>query len=251
MQRLSGCCAINLASDDAGILCVVAPAMTPMTPAHQAPSLSVSHRELEQLERDSTRLYLVRHGELTTSRAWRYVGHSDVDLTEEGIAQIQRVAQYLRHEPIDVMFCSDLQRTLHSAQIIGQVINKEPHPEPAFRELHLGTWEGLTRDEIIERFPGAFEERSRAIATYRIEGGESFKDLQDRVMQRLTALLEHNRGRSILLVAHGGVNRVIICHALGLALEHLARIDQAYGCLNRIDYFNQNPVVRLLNYVPA
>ena len=197
-----------------------------------------------------TRLYVARHGELTTSHEWRYVGHSDVDLNPAGVAQIERLARRLRGEPIDVLVCSDLRRTLHSARLIGDVLDLRPQPDRAFRELHLGRWEGLTREEIIARFPDEFEARVRDIAAYRIEGGESFEDLQRRVVARLEEVLDGHAGKNILLVAHGGVNRVILCRALGLPLANLARIDQAYGCLNIIDYFDGTPVVRLLNETP-
>lgn len=221
------------------------PAETPKT--HATSPLTASHRELDAMACGRTRLYLVRHGELTTSREWRYVGHSDVDLNDAGVAQIKKLARRLQREAIDVLFCSDLRRTVHSARLIGEALGLQPLPDPAFRELNLGCWEGLTRDEIIARFPQEFDARSRDIAAYRIEGGESFEDLQHRVVARLSEVLEVYTGKNVLLVAHGGVNRVILCHALGLALQNLARIDQAYACLNIIDYFDGMPVVRLFN----
>ena len=197
-----------------------------------------------------TRLYLARHGELVTSHEWRYVGHMDVDINEKGRAQISRLARRLSMEKIDALVSSDLMRTVESAWIIGKTIGLEPAADAAFREIHLGRWEGLTRDEIIERYPQEFDLRSLDIANYRIQGGESFADLSDRVIPRLTACLEQSPGGNLLLVAHGGVNRVILCHALGLDLKMISRIDQAYGCLNIIDFFEGAPVVRLMNETP-
>ena len=209
-----------------------------------------SHRELEQMHAGQTRLYLVRHGELVTSHEWRYVGHMDVVLNDKGRAQIARLARMLCMEKIDVLLSSDLMRTVESAGIIGRAIGLGPTAEPAFREIHLGRWEGLTRQEIVERFSQEFDFRSLDIANYRIQGGESFADVRDRVIPRLTACLEQHPGKNLLLVAHGGVNRVILCHALGLDLNMLTRIDQAYGCLNIIDFFDGVPVVRLMNETP-
>lgn len=209
--------------------------------------LSASHRELEEMREGRTRLYLVRHGELTTSREWRYVGHRDVELNSTGIEQITSLGKYLRGETIECVLSSDLKRAVHSARIIGDMIGLSPEPHRDFREIHLGRWEGMTRDEIIAHFPAEFEQRSRTIAEFRIEGGESFADVRTRVIPRLTAYLETHNGKNILLVAHGGVNRVILCHVLGLPLDHLNRLDQTYACLNIIDYFNGEPVVRLIN----
>ena len=71
---------------------------------------------------------------------------------------------------------------------------------------------------------------------FRIPEGESLQEVRDRAMPRLKTL-----------VAHAGVNRVILCDALSLPLENIFRLDQNYGCLNIIDYFPDFTMVRLLN----
>ena len=207
---------------------------------------TASHRELEQLD-NKTRLFLVRHGEITTSREWRYVGHLDVDLTETGMRQMKRIGERLKNERVDVLLSSDLQRTQKGAEIIGTIIGVKPQPNAAFREINLGEWEGLTRDEIVAQFPVDFEERSQNLPYFRIRNGESFADLQARVIKQIEIVLEEYKGKNVALIAHGGVNRVIITHVLGMELSNLTRIDQAYGCLNIIDYFDGMPVLRLLN----
>jgi len=207
---------------------------------------TASHRELEQLD-NKTRLFLVRHGEITTSREWRYVGHLDVDLTETGMRQMKRIGERLKNERVDVLLSSDLQRTQKGAEIIGTIIGVKPQPNAAFREINLGEWEGLTRDEIVAQFPVDFEKRSQNLPYFRIRNGESFADLQARVIKQIEIVLDEYKGKNIALIAHGGVNRVIITHVLGMELSNLTRIDQAYGCLNIIDYFDGMPVLRLLN----
>lgn len=211
---------------------------------------TISHRELEQMNAGRTRLYLVRHGELVTSQQWLYVGHMDVELNAAGRRQIERLARRLRHEPVDALLASDLRRTMDSARIIGRALGLEPEPDSSFREIQLGQWEGLSRDQIIDRYPEDFERRGRDIVGFRVAGGESFADVRDRVVPRLGDVLERHRGKNLLLVAHGGVNRVILCHALGLDFSLMPRIDQAYGCLNIIDFFDGMPVVRLVNELP-
>ena len=73
------------------------------------------------------------------------------------------------------------------------------------------------------------------------------EDLQVRVLGKLKKILKGGEGKSILLVTHGGVSRVILCNALGLSLENLFRIEQDYGCLNIIEYFKDTTVVKLVN----
>lgn len=198
---------------------------------------------------DATRLFLVRHGELTTSAEWRYVGHRDVELNAKGIRQIEALADRLEKMPadIEVIVSSDLRRCTKSAQIIGDRLGITPTCRQDFREISLGRWEGKTKDDIITEFAEEFEKRALDIVSCRIEGGESFRDLEKRVMGALQALLAAHKGKQILVVAHGGVNRVILCNALKLSLENLIRIDQTYACLNIIDYIDNTAFVRLVN----
>ena len=72
-------------------------------------------------------------------------------------------------------------------------------------------------------------------------------DVRSRTVPRLTSLISRHQGQAFLVVAHAGINRVILSEALGLSLDHLFRIDQNYGCLNVIDYRGDRPVVFLLN----
>ena len=208
---------------------------------------SPSHRELENMDNERTRLFLVRHGELTTSSEWRYVGHMDVDMTANGVEQIKRVGLHLIKQNIDIILSSDLKRSARSAEIIGGLTGIEPEQDKNFREINIGRWEGLTKDEIMEKFRAEFKEREQNLSEFRVENGESYVDLERRVIPALKACIEKYRGKNLLLVAHGGVNRVILCNALQLHLDNLVRIDQAYGCLNIIDYFEDISVVRLLN----
>ena len=196
-----------------------------------------------------TRLYLVRHGELTTSHEWRYVGQKmDVDLSEMGIRQIRMLSGRLRKENLHVILSSDLKRTRHSAQIIGDACGGiSPIACREFREIHLGHWEGLTLDEIAQQYEGELQERMENIGGFRIEGGESFTDVQRRVMPKLYSCMRNNKGKNVLVVAHGGVNRVVLSSVLGLELNAVNRIEQSYACLNIIDFYDDGPVIQLVN----
>jgi alpha-ribazole phosphatase len=195
-----------------------------------------------------TRIYLARHGELVTSSEWRFVGHMDVALNTTGIRQFEVLAERLRDEQIEAVYSSDLQRTVQSARIVAECFGLTPVARSELREIHLGAWEGLTMDEIRASFEDEFLKRMCDVARYRIMGGESFEDVSTRVIPCLDACLDAHRGRNILIVAHGGVNRVILCHALGLPLDAIVRIEQAYACLNIIDFYDgAAPVVSLMN----
>lgn len=201
-----------------------------------------------------TRVYLVRHGELTTSAEWRYVGQRDVPLNDTGREQIRRLGLHLRGEPVHALFCSDLSRTRESAALLAEQFNVQPVAHAAFREIDLGVWEGLTLEEITERFGEQYRARCAAVGHYRVAGGESFCDVRDRAVPVLERCVAQCRGRTVMIVAHGGTNRVLLAHCLGMPLDNLVRIEQRYACVNIIDFYDGVPVVVCMNgtgYAPG
>jgi alpha-ribazole phosphatase len=194
-----------------------------------------------------TRLYLARHGETTASAEYRYIGQTDVDINGNGLEQMERLKQRLKDEEIHAFFSSDLIRARKGAEIIASSHGIAPVACPEFREIHLGIWEGMTREEIMERYPEEYTARLQDLVHRRVEGGECFRDVHDRVMRKLSRILAERAGSTILLLAHGGVNRVILFDALKLDLANLTRLDQSYGCINIIDYYDTGPVVKLVN----
>jgi alpha-ribazole phosphatase/probable phosphoglycerate mutase len=194
-----------------------------------------------------TRLYLVRHGQVADGHTQRYHGNNDIDLSPQGVRQLEKLAGQLKDTSLAAVYASDLARSRQGAQILCQGRALTPQSVPEFREIHFGIWEGLTLTEISEQYPEELQGRFRDLANYRIPGGESLMDVRDRVLPKLQELLARHHGQALALVAHAGVNRVILSQALGLPLTHLFRLDQNYGCLNIIDYLPDFTVVRLLN----
>jgi len=200
---------------------------------------------------ESTRLYLIRHGQVVNHHEFRYNGFHDVDITEKGILQMNRLSGVLKERPIKALYSSDLTRTKRGADIIGPSLGLVPQSLAAFKELHLGRWEGLTREEAVELYPEDDGFVFQNLATDKIKGGENLHDLSERVLPELSRIIEKHRGEAICLVAHGGVNRVILCHVMGMDLQRFFSIEQDYGCLNIVDFFPDGiGVVKLLNGGP-
>jgi probable phosphoglycerate mutase len=101
---------------------------------------------------------------------------------------------------------------------------------PLLREIALGSWEGLTVDEVRERHPGQYEQRGADLAGFRPAGGESFADVQARAVRFLESLGPLTG--DVLAVAHGGFNRTLLCHVLGRDLSGLFSLAQEYCCVN-------------------
>lgn len=204
-----------------------------------------------------TTVYLVRHGRTNDGDAGRYCGRTDVPLSEKGAAQMASLAERLkervaacREEDIpclDAVFCSDLTRAVKSADIIAAAFDLRPVSSPQLGERNFGRWEGLTFDEIESRYPEELRDWMKDPAGHRPTGGESAEDVRARVMPIFGKLVRRHPGRRIAVVAHGGVNRIILGSLLHIPLEHLFRIEQDYAALNILEYRDGIPVVKGMN----
>ncbi len=178
-------------------------------------------------------LWLMRHGILPPNPERRFVGQRDIPLAQAGREQALVWRRRLAAMPFAGVVCSDLSRCMETAEIICQ--GRIPlFPEPAFREISLGTWEGLTRAEVEERFPGAYEERGRHLDSFRPEGGESFSDMAERVLPAFDRWAAY--ARPLLIVAHGGVNRAILARHMAVPWCDMLGISQPYGCCTGLEF---------------
>ncbi|HDZ89066.1 MAG: histidine phosphatase family protein [Deltaproteobacteria bacterium] len=194
------------------------------------------------------RVYLLRHGQVRGYEDFPAYGHTDVDLTETGILQMERMAERLRLTEPAAIYSSDLKRSAIGARLIARHHDVPLHFLPELREMNLGDWEGLTLSDIMRDFPEELEKREAGLINYRPPGeGESVADLSGRIMHVFEGIRVEQEGNDIIIVAHAGVNRVILCAALGLDLDMMYNIHQSYGCLNIIDYFPQSTLVHLIN----
>jgi len=194
-----------------------------------------------------TRLYLLRHGQVAHGHTHRYHGNNDIELSPQGVQQLEEAAAQLKEVELAGVYASDLTRASQGAAIICRGRALEPQIIPEFREIHFGVWEGLSFPEIMEKYPDHLQARFQDLPNFRIPGGESLMDLRARALPAVQGLVEQHHEQAFLLVAHAGINRVILSEALGLPLTNLFRLDQNYGCLNIIDYFPDLAVVRLIN----
>ncbi len=181
-------------------------------------------------------LYLARHGEIDTGNKKRYIGQTDLPLNEVGRVQAARLRDELAGIKLSRVFCSDLARSVSTASIICEEQGLKPVIVRDLREIDMGSWDGLTFEEVCRLYPGEFERRGDDIINYLPPGGESFARCAARVLSVLDEILASARG-SILIVGHKGVNRIIISRAKGIPLEEMFEIPQEYGCLEQIDMY--------------
>ncbi|HAR45373.1 MAG TPA: alpha-ribazole phosphatase [Nitrospiraceae bacterium] len=146
------------------------------------------------------------------------------------------------------MYSSDLIRSVKGARTIAGRLGISFTSLRELRERSVGKWEGLTAEEIKARFPDEYAKWRADLLNYRPPDGECLLDVHGRVLPVYRRLVADNRDREIALLLHGGVNRVILADTLGIEPLNLFRIDQAFGAMNIIDYYDDGmPVVKLLN----
>lgn len=193
-------------------------------------------------------LHLLRHGELLPNPERRFVGQRDIPLSEEGRKQARFRRNELSHVPLTEVWSSDLSRCREMTSIIMEGRTVPVRLEPDFREILLGRWEGLTKAEVDARFPGVITARGRDFWTYVPEGGESFAMLARRVLsalQRRLAVLEPDN--HVLLVAHAGVNRVILMQYLALRMEDFFSLPQPYAAWTTLFYASDD-IIKLAKF---
>jgi len=196
----------------------------------------------------TSRVYLMRHGEVDCGSEQRCNGHLDIDITEKGQEQMQRLSVLLAGKPISAVYSSDLIRSVKGAEIISKSLGLAHTPLQTLRERAFGAWEGLTAGEIRERYPVEYAAWRGDLLNFRPPGGEGLLDVQARVLPEYRRLVAAHAGQEIAMLLHGGVNRIILADALGLPPLNLFRIDQSFGALNIIDYYDDGvSVVKLAN----
>lgn len=195
-----------------------------------------------------TRIYLIRHGEVIGFETPRYNGQADVGLTERGVAQFSQLKERLADAGITACYSSDLSRCVTGARIICGEFRLEPVLKSELRELNIGIWEGMTWSEIVDRYPDQWQARLDDLVNYRVPGGENLLDLAERALPIMRQIVDSHRGENVLVVGHGGMNRVVLLDAIGAPLSSLFNIEQRYACVNIVDYYEDGrAVVNLLN----
>lgn len=195
-----------------------------------------------------TRLYIIRHGQVVGHDDPRYNGHTDVDLTPLGRAQMEAAAEELADVDLAAVYSSDLKRARYGGEHLVRNRSLTLQIDSGLRELYFGQWEGLNYQEVSERYPGAMDLRLQDPIHFRMPGGETIGEFWVRVGTKMTEILSRHAGSTIAVVAHSGVNRVVLLQALGAQPEHIWRIDQSYGCLNIVDYYQDGlTMVKLAN----
>ncbi|MHB9058494.1 MAG: histidine phosphatase family protein [Bacillota bacterium] len=173
---------------------------------------------------DQCLVYLVRHAETSWNADGRFQGQVDTELSPLGRRQAAALGTRLAALAPSGLYTSDLWRARETADLAGSVAGLTATPDRAFREVHVGQWQGLTFDEVRTSRPDSFAEWVSGRAGFRFPQGETYEEGAARAMERLEGLAAGHRGGRLVIVSHGGVLRAMIYSILGLEHGHRGRM---------------------------
>ncbi len=194
-------------------------------------------------ETTETNILLVRHGQT----AWnlgagqvRYRGQTDIPLDKAGRAQASALARrlcsnkdsWLANKPIAGIYASPLQRAMQTAQPTAEGLGLPVIPHPGLMDMNLGRWQGMTHSEAARRYPEIHRQWREAPHTVTLPDGENLATVLKRSLDAMTELVIRHAGKTVMLIGHQVVNKVLLCWLLSLDNSHYWRMTQDNTCLN-------------------
>lgn len=163
----------------------------------------------------TTRLIFIRHARSTWNDAGLWQGQANPPLSETGLAEARALAERLRRSwTIDHLYASDLDRAATTARIVGEALGLPVTLDPIWRERGIGQFEGLTSDQIKERYPEAWA--SQHLGPMVTPGGEPYESVAGRAADGCDGLLSRHTDQTVAVVSHGGMILATLVHLLGL-----------------------------------
>jgi broad specificity phosphatase PhoE len=194
-----------------------------------------------------SRLLLVRHGDTELNSRERFWGCTDVKLSTQGIRQAERMRERLASEKIDAVYASDLERAWRTAEIIATVHQIEVMTCPEIRETNFGKIEGLSFEEVSRLYPDLTESWLSWDVQMRFPDGEGVCEVDARVRKFKDRLGKHALEETILIVAHAGTLRMLICQLLGLEIHYWRQLRVGLASLSIVETYQGADILTLLN----
>jgi broad specificity phosphatase PhoE len=194
------------------------------------------------------RLIFVRHAEPDEAMRDRICGRLDPALSERGRAHAAEIASQLSAEQISAVYASPQLRARETAAPLAARLGLEATVEPDLREIDFGELEGLSPADAAARYPVEASWMT-APAAAAFPGGESVAALWHRATTAARLIASRHSGTGAAVFSHAVVIRAILAHALGMPCDSMFRLDQSYGGVSVVEWFDENPFVRVVNAV--
>lgn len=194
-----------------------------------------------------TSIYLVRHGQTAWNKEEIFRGRTDVPLDETGRRQAVLAGEYFKEMEIHRVYSSPLARAWETAQKIAQIHHLKVLPLKGILDMSFGKWEGQPHQDIQKNDKETYRIWKEEPHLVRLPGGESLNDVRARAMAALEEVIQSHSGKTVVLVSHRVVNKVLICGILGLDNSHFWQIAQDTTAINLIQYKNGKYILSLMN----
>jgi phosphoserine phosphatase len=194
-----------------------------------------------------TRIYLVRHGTTDWNKEEIFRGRAECRLNETGRAEARALAAYFAEVPVEGVYSSPLSRALETARPTAESKGLRVFPDPAFTDLDFGAWQGLPLKEAQEKYPDLYRLWRERPGEVSFPGGESLGQVRSRAWEGLVRLTEGSAQRTILVVTHRVVTKVLICAALALDDSRFWQVKQDSTAINCLEYSRGIFQIALIN----
>jgi broad specificity phosphatase PhoE len=194
-----------------------------------------------------TAIILIRHGETDWNREQVFRGRIDVALNEVGVTQARAVQESLKDTEIDGIYSSPLSRAFETATIVGENRNVAVRGEEGLIDIDFGAWQGLSHQKVKEEYKDLYETWLAQPDLVTFPDGESLKEVRIRSMESLEEVIKNNPEKTLALVSHRVVLKVLLCTILGLELSRFWYLRQDTCAINRVEYKDGNYFLTLLN----
>ena len=195
-----------------------------------------------------TTLIFVRHGQSASNLAQRFTGQGDTPLTELGHLQAQCTAEFLKDRKIDKIYTSDLSRAMQTAEPTAKMHGLEIIPDPNFREINAGRWEGKLYTELSAEFPESYARWLHDIGHACPDGGESVLELANRVYVETDRILQEDRGKCVAIFTHATPVRMMGCRWFGISPEDGVKVPFCGNASVSIVEYDDDGSFRLIHY---
>jgi broad specificity phosphatase PhoE len=189
---------------------------------------------------EKLQIFMLRHGKILFPGEGSYIyGHTDYPLSADGTAQAGRIGAALSGIRMDRIVSSDLSRAANTARIVAEAQRGGAKVELTsdIREIFMGEWEGMRKDEILERYPEVFRARGMDFENVAAPGGETFREARDRGVRALSEIINASTGlRRVLIVAHSAILWGIMSSIFGLRLGEISRFWMDYCALHLVEH---------------
>ncbi|MBI2928311.1 MAG: histidine phosphatase family protein [Verrucomicrobia bacterium] len=202
------------------------------------------------LDSPSTRLLLLRHGEVEERYHRIFGGRIDMELSRRGHEQALALAECLKSQRVEALFSSPMKRAQQTMAPLAAALGHEAITLPDLREVDFGAWTGLGWEEVSERFQVRAFDWLAQLERDAIPGAESGAQLRARITPCLRDILRASSGQTAAVVCHGGVIRVILSLLLELQLPKMAGFEIDYASVTVVKCRPRKTEVVLLNYTP-